>query len=263
MSRNTLLIFDADNTIWDTNSVYLEAQLAMLRPFQINGYIKDHTKEIISLRSIDQSLAKKISNFEYNPLFLAKALTFYYVSKVALDESVNMALQDTNSVVNASDITIASYKNYISYISKIPALLKGVKDFFIQLNSQNKVNIATILYSEGEISRINSVFQSHSFESLSPFDEIVVNSKNSENFIKAKQIGLKYLPTDGEIQTIVIGDSLKRDIIPANYAGFVTIYIPAAYQGVEQYTLPFEKPDFQIDSFHDLSQTLRLLGIDI
>src|SRR5690348_17160579 len=71
-----LVVTDADNTLWDTNSVYRDAQLAyfdeVLKIAGVNANIEDR---LAYLRNLDQAIAAKHKDhFRYPPLLLAEAL---------------------------------------------------------------------------------------------------------------------------------------------------------------------------------------------
>ena len=53
-----VLIFDADNTLWDTNAVFHAAHLAMLKVLEQAQLVSDSRNQVTRLRSIDRALMR-------------------------------------------------------------------------------------------------------------------------------------------------------------------------------------------------------------
>jgi putative hydrolase of the HAD superfamily len=72
----TVVFIDADNTLWDTNRVYADAQLALLADVEIaTGFRAPEIDKLDWLRAIDQLLAEKHhAGLRYPPRLLAKAV---------------------------------------------------------------------------------------------------------------------------------------------------------------------------------------------
>jgi len=91
----------------------------------------------------------------------------------------------------------------------------------------------------------------------------VIELKTTQAFERVRELGRKYLEIlDGdEVVTIMIGDSMQRDIRLANEAGFTTIYIPASFEGRQEPQSDLEQPDFEIERIADLPAILASLGL--
>ena len=75
VSDIAIVFVDADNTLWDTNAVYAEAQLAMLTTVeQCVGRLLLVQDRLDWLRAIDQALAERHhAGLRYPPRLLAQA----------------------------------------------------------------------------------------------------------------------------------------------------------------------------------------------
>src|SRR5271169_1609629 len=71
---------DADNTLWDTNGVFVEAQLAMLRELEMATGLSAPEAEdrgLEFLRHVDQNIAASHpERLRYPPVLLARGLLF-------------------------------------------------------------------------------------------------------------------------------------------------------------------------------------------
>jgi FMN phosphatase YigB (HAD superfamily) len=75
-----VLIFDADNTLWDTDSVFRSAQLSLLRTLQKFHLLSDPEEHLSTLRTIDRELFEQMGRFEYDFKVLSIALIILPIS---------------------------------------------------------------------------------------------------------------------------------------------------------------------------------------
>src|SRR5207253_5507680 len=73
-----VVVFDADNTLWDTDSVFRSAQLALLQRFADAGLIHDVETELQTLRRLDAELGEQYGRAEYDFRVLIAALAKLY-----------------------------------------------------------------------------------------------------------------------------------------------------------------------------------------
>jgi|SRR5581483_8465615 len=83
----TVLFLDADNTLWDTDGVYEEAQLVLLRRLEEHLNVRLHDLDRLGfVRSIDQALAlRHHKGLRYPPRFLVKALALALTGTKTMD----------------------------------------------------------------------------------------------------------------------------------------------------------------------------------
>lgn len=264
-----ILIFDADNTLWDTNAVFGAAQAAMLETFEGMSMLSNARSRIEELRTIDRALIQRLGRYEYDFKILAIALAYHYgygLSPTAASEhAVEKGEEELDSSVRP--VIENAYKVYVSALKQIPPLLPGVIDVLAHIRAYRTMNssIATIIFSEGDPGRLKGIMEAHSICQDGYFDEIIVEPKTTHAFQRAGNAGRKYLSLSKEshMLTVVIGDSIRRDIRYANEAGFTTVYIPGAFEGREVPQAPMDCPHFQLDSILKLPSILKSLGLSL
>ena len=107
----------------------------------------------------------------------------------------------------------------------------------------------SVLFSEGEADRLSVAFEAYHVGAGRYFDDIVLRKKTLRTFQEVRTaiertVDRSDPPAAG---IIVVGDSLRRDIRPANVVGCTTVYCPGDLWGREQPEGPEEEPDYRID----------------
>lgn len=265
-----ILVFDADNTLWDTDSIFRLAQLSLLEKLAKYNLVTEPESRLDILRKLDRKLFNEMGRFEYNFKVLALALIYYCYHSFSVDNSVYQAIadikEDKNSEFNAA--INDAYNAFQEGLKKIPKLYPDTEDTlqsFSPLRSKKNV-LVTILLSEGEPRRLKRILKDQKICS-NLFDEIVVKKeKNREIFENAKRMGLKYFTNKREMENtllIAVGDSLKRDIKFGNQAGFITVYKPSPFMGKEEPCELDEKPCYTIQTLKELPPLLKSLGLPV
>jgi putative hydrolase of the HAD superfamily len=232
-----VLIFDADNTLWDTNAVFHAAQIAMLEAFGNAGILTNPRHRVEELRAIDRALVQRLDCHEYDFRLLATTAAYHYRYALNLATAVECAVEHSEDGMHASIRLViqSACKAYMKALGQIPPLLPEVHETLTTLCACRTIqaSIATVIFSEGNHARLEQIIAAYNIRGQGYFDEIVIGPKTAHTFKQAEATGLKYLPatSDGDVVTVVIGDSLERDIRHAKAAGFTTIYIPGGAFG--------------------------------
>ncbi len=266
MKDSFIIIFDADNTLWDTNAIFQEAQFAILKDFQDAGWLTNFQSRLGELRRIDNLLMQRHRKNEYSFDDLVIALSLFYNQNLSEDIAVSLALERRGESLDSSTLAVVTKakQKFFQKLEGIPNLLPGVQEvlnILYEHRLRNR-NLATVLFSEGKAERLDPVMLTHNFKEKSYFDEIVIGQKSPESFKKAAQT-VSFENEGNAPIVVVVGDSLKRDIQPANEAGFVTVYIPGGFQGNEKPKLINEEPNFTIRNIYQLLPILQKLGVSI
>ncbi len=267
---NAVLVFDADNTLWDTNAVFRRAQLDLVRVFVKAGYISDEESQLEILRALDRELSSQLGRFEYDFGLLSAAMAHHCFGASTIEEAVGRALQRRGENLD-SDLSALIEEGYHTFeegLRRIPPLYPDTASVLssIRASHSTDIHIAILLFSEGNAARLERILQAHEIRDRSVFDEIIISDKSEESFQAAKLIGLQQLPerpSDTEKHFVMIGDSLQRDIKFGNQAGFVTVYKPTIFLGEETPREQDEQPDFVIRSLSELHSILRDIGIPV
>jgi len=256
----SILIIDGDNTLWDTNAVFKNAQLNMLNCLRKEIPKIDPETEFFRLRDFDDILIKHYNKHEYDFSVLALSLYLYYKGSEK-HEAIQKAFEtfEKKLHVEGMDFTMKCGNKFKEDLRKVPPLFKGAEE---TLEILKKHACVIILSSEGDKNRVRKIIQYYSMERY--FDHILNGRKSVEQFKEAKKIGIKIWrenhPEDREIpKTIVIGDLLDRDILFGNQIDAVTVYKPSGYKGHEIPKNENEKPNYEINEIDEIIGILAKL----
>jgi putative hydrolase of the HAD superfamily len=264
-----LLVFDADNTLWDTNSVFHEAHVAMLEVFEAAQLLSDARRQLDRVRDIDRALIQHFGCFEYGFKNLAAAVAYHYRYQVDPAMAAAYVLESGERVLDAAMCAAIeqAYQTHTHALEQIPPLFPGVADLLGHLRTYRttRPHMATVIFSEGHPQRLARTIQAYDIERHGYFNEIVIELKTPQSFTRVRELGRQYLelPDGHDVVTIMIGDSMQRDIRLANEAGFTTIYIPGSFEGRQVPQTELEQPDFEIERITELPSILATLGLDL
>ena len=264
-----LLVFDADNTLWDTNSVFHEAHVAMLEVFEAAQLLSGARRQVERVRLIDRALIRHFGRFEYGFENLAAALAYHYGHQAEPDAAAAQALARGAQALDAlmRDTVDQAYQTHASALERIPPLFPGVAELFAHLLTYRRANphMATLIFSEGHPERLARTIDAHHIERHGYVNEIVIEHKTSQAFERVRDMGRQHLEmAHGEdVVTIMVGDSMQRDIRLANEAGYTTVYIPGSFEGRQEPQTAMEKPDFELERIADLPAVLASLGLHL
>lgn len=215
-----LVLVDADNTLWDTDGVFANAQLRLLASVEDAIDLSGPIDERLSfVRSLDQELAEQHHlGLRYPPRLLIDAVAFA-LEGVPLKAAARKAWREgTRSGLDRSTVTRIEAE-FLQNISRQPALLEGVASGLRDLAA---IGARTIVLTEGNRRRVNRSIEFHELGKL--VERVFEAPKSVRMFERVKKL------TESGQPIFVIGDQLTRDIQPANDADVRTIYIPSRFQ---------------------------------
>jgi putative hydrolase of the HAD superfamily len=234
------IVIDADNTLWDTNRLFVEAQLGMLNDIRswmgMTGNLTDPLKFV---RDVDQSIAAKHpAGLKYPPELLV--------------DGIIKALGNTGKVKKLRNRQALNKKlaaTYLSKIHEIPKLRVGVQE---GLRDLRKLGARTVICSEG----VNESLLRNLNELgvLGYVEKVIVAPKSPEVF---RRLSEDYNP-NRKVQ-LSVGDQLDRDIQFAKTAGYTTVYFPGDFQPNWLPPTDTVRPDLTINSLAVLPQKVKVL----
>jgi putative hydrolase of the HAD superfamily len=249
---NILVVTDADNTLWDTNSVYAEGQLGLLKRIERDTGLRVGTQDRLAfIRTVDQELARLSSyDLKYPPELLVYAIETYLTGgspQKAASNSINSHMR------LAGDKKMGKHaKWFVDHLkSKIPKLRPGVKTGIRKLN---QIGIPLIILTEGNQERCQALLDHYN---LSNFIVKIIASRKHVSLYKG--ISNKF---GSSLETkVMIGDQLDRDILAAKEAGYITIYFPSGFQPSWITADEGYAADYQISSFKEVPCIVERIGI--
>lgn len=207
---------DADNTLWDTNAVFAEAQLALLE--WVERYLGKRAAESARLefvRRFDQAIAlRHHSRLRYPPALLVRALT-HGVNGETPDDA---ALRVLSSGSIPSAIEAEALSEYAEILKQVPPLLEGVLDG-LRLAHKNRAPVYVI--SEGPIEVLRDRLKELALEQY--VTGSLSAAKTLDLYVRLKQ---RASPSDA----VMIGDQLDRDIRLAREAKMAAILVAGNFR---------------------------------
>jgi putative hydrolase of the HAD superfamily len=236
------VVIDADNTLWDTDRLFAEAQLTMLNGIcSQTGIAAKLDNPLKFVRDIDQSIAARHpAGLKYPPELLADGLI---KALLKISGRPEKSLKNKQALVkNATDA-------YLSKIREVPRLRPGVQE---GLRNLRKLGARAVICSEG----VNESLLRNLNELgvLGYVEKVVVAPKSPEVF---RHLADEFNPYR-KLQ-LCVGDQLDRDIEYAKSAGYKTVYFPGNFRPSWLPEAEVIKPDITIDSLALLPGKVRAL----
>jgi len=246
------LVTDADNTLWDTNSIYAEAQLSFLSDIEkVVGQECQVPERLAFVRRLDQGLALKHEmHLRYPSAHLAAAVENALLG-YPTEQAIDSALRLNNVTVFAQRFGRQLDRFEERIRNRTPSLRQGVGDFLRQLDTRN---LWLVVATETDSRRCYSVLQHHD---LTHCVQDVVSGLKTPKFYD--DISARYASTI----KFSVGDQLDRDISPAMDAGFITIYFPSEFTPFWSPSAVSVSPDYEISSFAELDSIISSRTSDL
>jgi len=250
-----IVIFDGDNTLWNTNAVFTEAQLGILEELRSFGFNIVPKDEFDKLRLIDDMLIKKYKKHEYNFRVLCFALYLVYKNKLSEEEAMQMAYDIFDKNIKYEDLDLAEkcYDVFKNKLKQIPSLFNNVKKTLKYLND---LKCVLILSSEGKKDRIMKILDEYDMEQF--FVHVSTEEKSIETFKKIISKMSKYQGTCSK-KVFVVGDILEREIFIGNKIGAITIYKPSYYKPNQKPKNKMEIPHYKIKELSEIKNIIKSL----
>lgn len=240
---NVHLFSDADNTLWDTNSVFARAQFSMLRNIEQltkqSGPARSRER-LAFLREIDQLIASQHpDHLHYPPILLAQALLLTLRGATA-EEASSVVLSQSETQSHLDSIV----ERFVNELRRVPRLRRGVHHG-LWLLRQTGIDVTVV--TETRRDRCIGLLETHQI--LIFVSDIVAVRKSPETYT-----GLAAAHPSSK--AIMVGDQLDRDILFSAQAGFETFYFPSAFQPHWTQNLRV-RPDHEIHRFDEILDFIR------
>lgn len=216
---NPVILTDADNTLWDTDSVFSAAQLCLLSSVEemtSNRYAQDDRLEFV--RRYDQALAAiHHAHLKYPPTLLVRALEMALRGTDPSTAAAVVCRGGHSSNIGQSAIDLA-VEEYFASLGRLPDLLPTVRESLALLRD---AGIRPFILTEGRIDKQKKILLHYSLTDL--VSGIYEVTKDRAQF---ERLRLRFSPAE----VVIVGDQLDRDIIPAKAAGCSTVLVPGRFR---------------------------------
>lgn len=239
LATATILV-DADNTLWDTNAVYVDAQLNLLtaveRELQSPPLKGDR---LAFVRLVDQGIANRHhARLRYPPRLLVQGLVAA-LGGATTNLAVRAALAGTPTLPGS--LSEGLERDYFRDLSADPALRPGVAEGLAALKS---AGATVMVVTEGGRDRVIATAGRLGIGGY--IDRFVDAPKGPELFTRVLRLSA-VTP-----RVFMVGDQLDRDIAPAKQAGAVTVYFQGNFRPSWAPDADEVIPDYTVSSFADV-----------
>jgi len=207
---------DADNTLWDTDALFTEAQLSLLGATEgLVGITGPKTDRLKFVREFDQAIARRHhAGLRYPPALLVRSLTVGLrgtTPEAAAQEVVAEGSRPSTTEAEALEA-------YARILSGVPPLLSGVREGLV-LAQQNDSPVYVV--TEGPLELVQSRLRALNVERFTA--GALSAAKSPDLYARLRQ---RAAPR----QAAMIGDQLDRDIRFAREGGLKTILIRGRFR---------------------------------
>lgn len=207
---------DADNTLWDTDAIFADAQLRLLeRAEGIAGRHTPASAPLSYLRQYDQAIAKKHHlRLRYPPVLLIRALV------MGLQGATSEAAAATLMVSGATPTSEekSGLEAYEMDLAAIPHLLPGVHDG-LQLAYRHGIPVYVVTEGPADTARTRLT----SLGILSFTSGVLSASKTRDLYARLAE---RAAPR----RAVMIGDQPDRDVQLARGAGMTAILVASRFR---------------------------------
>ena len=209
---------DSDNTLWDTDRVYADAQRWLVDAVSSEMQVEDvETDSLEFLRKYDQAIAiEHHAGLRYPPRLLVRALTLG-LSGIDPTKAARMVWAGSPGLVGQDKVN-ALETTFLSHLEDKPVIRPGVNE---GLELLARLSLKPIVVTEGPKSRCEDYLQNFG---LTEFVSGVHEAKKTVDLYK------RLLRLSKADQAFMIGDQLDRDIWPAEEAGISGILFPGGFR---------------------------------
>ena len=239
----TVVFLDADNTLWDTDGVYEQAQLALLTHVEDRLKTRLHDPDRLGfVRSIDQALAERHhAGLRYPHRFLVKALALALTGTEMMD-AVRLAWSGGAESGRLTDDAVSRIEGQIvDDLQRSPALRPGVESGLSRLSV---LKFPKIVLTENKLDRVWGLIRSHELEIY--IDRVLEIRKDQQSYRRLVRL---FHPSNAGF---MIGDQLERDVRPAKAAGLHTILYPSKFRPKWEHQHDPVAPEFQVNCFDEV-----------
>lgn len=218
MSRKpTVVLVDADNTLWDTDAVFREAQLLVLSLLEAQTQSTCKAPDRLAfIRAYDQALAQKHHlHLRYPPHLLVRSVE---AGLAGLDPEVASQLAIAGQLSPSGLVVDEIVADYLQALSSTPRLLEGVAD---GVRAAKVAGLRLFVMTEGRVEKQKALLELHGLTGA--FEGVWEMTKERSQFNRV-------VTRFAESRVVVVGDQPDRDIVPAKAAGCSTVLIPSRFK---------------------------------
>jgi|GEM_PF-5374993 len=226
---SVVIVFDGDNTLWDTDAVYRKAQLGLLADVEMLAGKSATGDRLEFVRRLDQALIDTHKTNRYPPLELAQKL---FAALQPIAAGANPSVPDAETVGKLE----VAVTNYTQRLVELPKVFPGTKE---ALERCVRENAKVIFLTENSLPRAEQLLDSLGLRSY--FHRVQAERNKASAFRTIRE------ETDASLgrtcSYFSVGDQRTADLVPAHAAGYKTVFIPGGFKMLQEDLKSFQ-PDF-------------------
>lgn len=241
---------DADNTLWDTDSVFADAQRNMLKRVEdATGAAANGDDRLAYVRAVDQAIAvRHHARLRYPPKLLVRGLEAALAGHPA-DRAARAAWRSPAASRLPKDRVDEIEQAFFVDLGHDPELRPGVRE---GLEALRAADCVVLIVTEGPRAKVEETTKSLALHNL--ITRIIEGPKRPELYQRVLRL------MGAPKRAFMVGDQLDRDIAPAKAAGLETIYFPGGFQPRWAPDEAHVRPDHVIGTFAEVPDIVLARG---
>ena len=243
-----IVFVDADNTLWETDSVFATAQLKLLeRVERARNKRASALHRLAFVRALDQRLAQRHhAGLRYPPKLLARGIALA-LDGMGADRAVRVAWLGSRSSPLAEAEEADFERRFFGDIATLPEPRAGVIE---GLDALQAAGCLVLVVTEAASRKTEETAAKLGL--ADHFDRVVEGRKRPALYQRI----IRLVGTAD--RAFMVGDQLDRDIAPAKAAGLETIYYPGNFKPRWQLDEDAVAPDHRISSFLEVPRIVLI-----
>lgn len=242
----TTVFVDADNTLWDTDRVFADAQLGLLSDVETGTATTCPASDRLGyIRALDQAIAARHhGGLRYPPRLLIRAAALALSGTGTFEAARASRLGSRPSLLSTAQEEEIEQR-YFAALQAVPALRPGVLS---GMSTLQQAGSAILIVSEAARAKVERIVTAVGLNGH--FTRVIEGQKRQQLYTRI--LRLARLPE----RAFMIGDQLDRDIAPAKEAGLATIYFPGGFRPEWAPDEAAVQPDFKVTDFKQAVQII-------
>lgn len=226
---------DADNTLWDTDAVFREAQLGLLNEVEeLSNRSASSVDRLAFVRQYDQAIAvRHHARLKYPPALLVSALRAGLFGE-SPDEAAVRVVAEGSVPTSSERLALESYANTLG---TLPPILQTVRE---GLQRAQSGHVPVYVVTEGSLDLARQRLASLKLERLT--DGIL-------SAVKSRELYARLIQRAYPRRATMIGDQPDRDIQMAHSAGMRTVLVRSQFRPAWTQDISQEAADATVDTF--------------
>lgn len=221
--------FDADDTLWVNEPFYRDAE------FQFATILKDYIPKEEAIKELFETEMNNLELYGYG----AKGFILSLIETSMRISNFKIPTKKIQAIIDIGK----------ELLNKPIQLLDGVKNTLIELSQKNTLVVATkgdLLDQERKLRKSGLSYLFHHIE--------VMSDKKEDNYLKLLQnLGIK------PEEFLMIGNSLKSDILPVLNIGGSAIHVPFYTTWIHEEVKNEELEKLNYKTVNSLSEILKII----